>query len=178
MESSTLSKRAHMRSNVFVAATLSSASASGPARIRNLSAFGALIEPSELPQIGERVKLRRAELAATGVVVRQEGNKIGLQFERPIKVDDWLPAAGTKAQQKVDENFSTLKQHQPGSNAQNANPQLAHSAVSNEELCGIADMLDALADSLSEDPVIVERYLNKLQALDIASQNLRRLGNR
>ena len=175
MESSALSKRAYTRSNVFIAATLSSATASGPARIRNLSTFGALVEPTELPKVGDRVKLRRAELSATGVVVRQEGNKIGLHFERPITVDDWLPA-GAKTQQKVDEKFNALKQQQPRPNAHIANPELAHSAVSKEELCGIADMLDALADSLSEDPEIVERYLNKLQVLDIASQNLRRLG--
>lgn len=37
-------------------------------------------------------------------------------------------------------------------------------------------MLDALADRMSADPLIIETYLDKLQVLDIASQKLRRLG--
>src|SRR5688572_338181 len=85
------SQRAHQRTRMFVTANLSSAAMTTNVRVRDMSGSGALIEADALPSVGERVKLRKGELSATGTVVRREGTQAGILFERPINVLDWLP---------------------------------------------------------------------------------------
>ena len=176
MEHPDLSRRRQPRTNLFVAATLSWSSSSSPVRVRNLSSSGALLETSELPRIGERVKLRRGMVAATGVVVHRNGTKIGVHFERPIKIDDWLPASSF-VERRASANLQSLKPQPSGYIASAEQMQLSAGSSRYEELHGIADMLNALADAMSEDREIVGRYLDKLQVLDLASQALRRVAN-
>lgn len=161
------------RTHLFAAVTLSWENGSKPARLRNLSSDGALVEMTDGPRAGETIKLRRSELSATGKVVWANGGKLGIHFVRPIRAEDWLPS-NSRDQRNVDSTFQELKKSQQ----MTASPSGAHlpsSARSGEELAAIADMLDSLADSLSEDPHIVSRFLEKLQVLDLASQHLRRL---
>lgn len=131
------------------------------------------MEMAHGPPRGERVKLRRAELAATGTIVWTRDNRLGIRFERPIHDQDWLPAKA-RGQGQVDSTFQRLKAA-PNLEPRASERPLPTSARSAEELAGIADMLDALADSLSEDPHVVSRFMDKLQVLDLASQQLRRL---
>ena len=151
----------------------------GTVRIRDMSDFGARIEAQSLPPIGERVKLRKGELSATGAIVRREGNQAGVRFERPINVVDWLPNKA-RSQLMVDIAFETIKPRfeggPPTANARAEASALPSSPATRDELEGIADMLDALADKMSEDPVIIASYLDRLQVLDIASQKLRKVG--
>ena len=153
-------------------------------RVRDISGSGALIEDDDLPPVGERVKLRRGELRATGTVVRREGKQAGIQFERPVNAIEWLPNKA-RSQLMVDIAFETIKPRFEGgpptantaANGRTEASALPSSPTTRDELEGIADMLDALADRMSEDPVIIASYLEKLQVLDIASQKLRRLGS-
>lgn len=177
------SRRAEKRTRMFVTANLSSATMSGNVRVRNMSASGTLLEADALPAVGERVKLRKGELSAIGKVVRREANQAGVHFERPVNPVDWLPnKAGS--QLMVDMAFQAIKPLYEGgppianqlTNARAEASALPSSQTSRDELEGIADMLDALADKMSEDPVIVASYLDKLQVLDIASQKLRKVG--
>ena len=48
---------------MFVIATMSAITASGPIKIRNLSRHGAHIEGAELPGLGDDLKLRRAPVS-------------------------------------------------------------------------------------------------------------------
>lgn len=177
------SKRAHERTRMFVIANLSSASMTGNVRIRDMSDSGARIEADILPLLGERVKLRKGELSATGTVVRRENKQAGVRFERPIDVVDWLPNKA-RSQLRVDIAFETIKPRFEGgpptantaANSRAEASALPSSPATRDELEGVADMLDALADKMSEDPVIIASYLDKLQVLDIASQKLRKLG--
>ncbi len=173
------SKRAHERTRLFVTANISSASMTGMVRVRNLSISGALLEAESLPPVGERVKIRKGELSATGRVVRNDGKQAGVHFERPINPVDWLPNKA-QSQLMVDAAFETIKPlfegGPPSANQRAEASALPSSKLSRDELEGIADMLDALADQMSEDPVIIASYLDKLQVLDIASQKLRKVG--
>lgn len=178
------SRRAHQRTRLFVIANLSSAAMTTNVRVRDISGSGALIEADDLPPVGERVKLRRGELRATGTVVRREGKQAGIQFERPVNAIEWLPNKA-RSQLMVDIAFETIKPRFEGgpptantaANGRAEASALPSSPTTRDELEGIADMLDALADRMSEDPVIIASYLEKLQVLDIASQKLRRLGS-
>ncbi|MXO48629.1 hypothetical protein GRI69_10200 [Erythrobacter vulgaris] len=168
---------------MFIIVNLSCASMSGTVRIRDMSDFGARIEADTLPPLGERVKLRKGELSATGAIVRRVGNQAGVHFERPVNVVDWLPNKA-RSQLMVDIAFETIKPRFEGgpptaniaANARAEASALPSSPATRDELEGIADMLDALADTMSEDPVIIASYLDKLQVLDIASQKLRKVG--
>ena len=131
-----------------------------------------MVEITEGPACGERIKLRRAELTATGVVVWIRGNRAGIRFERPVRVADWLPA-GSQGQRKVDQTFQELK-NAPRAEPRAEQPPLPMTPRTEAELAGIADMLDALADSLSEDSYVVAKFTEKLQVLDLVSQHLRR----
>lgn len=172
-------QRAHQRKAMFVTANLSSAAMTGNVRLRNISDSGALIEADTLPPVGERVKLRKGELSATGTIVRREGKQAGIRFERPLDAIDWLPNKA-RSQLMVDIAFETIKPRfeggPPTANARAEASALPSSPATRDELEGIADMLDALADRMSEDPVIIASYLDKLQVLDIASQKLRKVG--
>ena len=166
-------KRSSPRTHLFVAVTLSWSASSAAARLRNISSDGALVEIAEGPTPGERVKLRRAELSATGTVMWAVGNRVGIRFERPVRVLDWLPA-GAQGQQRVDRTFQELKSAPRDAPSPLRSP-LPPSPLQAAELAGIADMLDALADALSEDHYVVAKYAEKLQVLDLVSQHLRRI---
>lgn len=177
------SKRAHERTRMFITANLSSATTVGSVRVRNLSITGALLEADNLPAVGARVKLRKGDLSATGKIVRSVGRLVGVHFERPINPIDWLPNKA-QSQLMVDTAFQTIKPLFEGgppkesaqTNVRAEARALPSSQTSRDELEGIADMLDALADQMSEDPAIIASYLDKLQVLDVASQKLRKVG--
>lgn len=176
-------ERSHQRKAMFVTANLSSSGMTGNVRVRNISDSGALIEADTLPPVGERVKLRKGELSATGTIIRREGKQAGIRFERLVNAIDWLPNKA-HSQLMVDIAFETIKPRFEGgpptanaaANARAEAIALPSSPATRDELEGIADMLDALADRMSEDPVILASYLDKLQVLDIASQKLRKVG--
>ena len=175
------SRRTHKRTQMFVMASLSSASMTGNVRVRNMSVSGVLVEADDLPLLGERVKLRRGSVSATGSVIRREGRQAGILFERPVCPADWLPNKA-RSQAMVDTTFQSIKptfeggplSEKSAGHARAEESALPSSPATRDELEGIADMLDALADQMSEDPVIISSYLDKLQVLDIASQKLRK----
>ena len=134
-------RRAHQRTRMFVTAILSSAATTTNVRVRDMSESGAFIEADVLPLVGERVKLRKSELSATGIVVRREGNQAGLRFERPITVIDWLPNKA-RSQLMVDIAFETIKPRfeggPPATNARGDSSALPSSPATRDELEGIA----------------------------------------
>ena len=177
------SRRAHKRTRMFISVTLSSASCTSKVRVRDISASGSLVEAEELPAVGERIKLRHHDCVASGVVVRRERTQAGIHFDRPINPVGWLPNK-SHSQLMVDTAFQTIKPIFEGGPPKENSPEvgrseplaLPSSPATRDELEGIADMLDALADQMSEDPDIISNYFDKLQVLDIASQKLRKAG--
>jgi len=157
---------------MFVLATMAAPSVSGPIKIRNMSQGGALLESVTLPPVGERLSLRRGELAASGQIVWRQQGKAGLSFAHRVEVTDWLPT-GVGGQQRVDQTFHELKSESP-STLPVAPAPARPSAVGTPELLKVAEGLDALADILAEDAGIVAAHASKLQVLDAASQMLRK----
>ena len=160
---------------MFVIATMSAITASGPIKIRNLSRHGALIEGAALPDLGEHLKLRRGPLSVTGRIVRLHDNKAGVRFDGPIDVAHWLPS-GHPGQQRVDDLFRSIKDESaacPG--RQNAARPITRTAADPAQLRQLALDLNSLADDLAGDASVVVRHGLKLQTLDVASQMFRRL---
>ena len=169
------SRRSEQRTNILILATFATAAMNGPARIRNLSPNGALIEADELPNVGERIRLRRGVLSVAGKVVRQEGKQVGILFDRSTAIEAWL-SAGNSKQREVDRVFQEAKHRYPVADRQHLSEGGEASGTDEKkELLDMAERLDLLADALSGDAEVVGRYMLELQVLDAASQKFRGL---
>jgi hypothetical protein len=176
------SRREHARSNTFLMATLVSETMSGQVRVKNISAGGALVSGRELPRVGQQCHLRRGETYAVGHVVRIIDGSAAIQFANAINVHDWL-GAPQQLQSDVDRIMHDARHRYPiadgshlATKLRSEPTRLAPSTFTGDELVALADQLDKLADSLSDNPVIIAEYQTRLQVLDIASQRLRTLG--
>lgn len=169
------SRRKEVRTNTFVMGTILTDAMSAPVRIRNLSPGGALVAGPDLPHSGERCRIRRGSLSVTGKILRRSGDEAGLRFERSIDVQNWL-AAGHARQAEVDRVVQEAKHRYPVADTHHRMTLgTTPAATTRDGLLDIADQIDRLADSLSEDERIVAEFLDRLQILDIVSQRLRAL---
>jgi hypothetical protein len=107
------------RSNVFLTAALSIGVQSFPVRVRNLSAFGALLEGDSLPSENSAVLLKRGSLCAKGEVAWQSDRHCGVRLESSIDVAEWVKRAGPARQQSIDSAIAEFRKR--GS----ASPELA-----------------------------------------------------
>lgn len=162
-------------------ATLISETLSGPVRIKNISAKGALLSGRELPRVGEQCRIRRGEISITGHVVRVFDRGAAIEFAGLIDVHQWLGAA-QQLQTDVDRVVQDAHHRYPVADSNHLVANLRHeparltpSTFTKEELLDLADQIDRLADSLSDDPRIIAEYQTRLQVLDIASQRFRAL---
>jgi hypothetical protein len=72
------------RSRVLFKATISARGGEFEARIRDLSALGALLEMDQPPALGTKVLFSRGKLSAPARVAWVGGNRAGLEFEHPV----------------------------------------------------------------------------------------------
>jgi len=156
---------------MFVLATMTAETVSGPVKVRNMSPDGALIEGAALPRLGEHLSLGRGELAAAGRVVWRAGGRAGLRFDHHVDVAAWLPAGGR--QQQVDQTFHAIKNGLSNVVPLPAAP-VGPSPIGKSDLLDAATALDTLADALAEDAGVVASHSTRLQALEVAAQMLRR----
>lgn len=168
--------RAEPRTNLFVMATISAATASGPVKVRNLSPSGALVEGAALPAEKQHVRLRRGRLVVSGEVVWCRAGRAGLRFDSHVVVADWLPqCAHRSAQQRVDEIVQQVKADTAGRSTFAVSEPGQSGAITAADLMGLSEALEALAADLADDHVVIKRHVSKLQTLDIAAQTLRKL---
>lgn len=157
---------------MFVMAAMSAGTCSGPVKIRNLSASGALIEGASLPSVGTEVTLRRANSSASGRIVWCSGGKAGLHLNAHVQVSDWMPGAQTH-QNSIDHLVETVKKETRLAGI--ASTPAPPSILGAGELLSLADSICILADGLAGEEDILVRYASKLQTLDLAAQVLRKL---
>lgn len=169
-----VNSRNEQRTNLFVLAALSSASASGQVRIRNMSPDGALIEGPTLPAVGERCCLSRGASSVKGRIVWRHGTKAGVRFYARVEVDAWTPG-GNSEQRRVDRGVVQAK---TGAVPLGEDEQAISQGLGSSHLERLAKAVDSLSDALADDPATVARLGSKLQTLDVASQVLRRLSRR
>ena len=170
------------RTNMFVIAELSSASATGKIKIRNMSVGGAMVEGAALPALAAHCRILRGELQLEGEIVWVAGNRAGIRFDGTAHVAQWLPNAG-RSQADVDRVVAAAKSgaipgEYPASSPNAAAPApLMSRAIDARQAASVADQLEDLADALSGDIDVVSRHMGKLQALDLAVQTLRKLAD-
>ena len=96
MTALTIPKRDPKRSRVFLSAQVDSGTGPVEARIRDISASGALLE-SELPvKSGAEVAVRCGDTAANGRVAWADRGWFGVEFDTPLTVDQLVDPHGAK----------------------------------------------------------------------------------
>jgi hypothetical protein len=175
-------QRAEARRNMFVMATLYCPGGSAPARIRNMSRTGALIESAVEAPENSPVRLSRGTLSVSGSIAWRLDNRAGVRFDAVIQVDDWLPGGGggSTGQQRVDEIIHSCRTLQAGEfeSSASAPPAAAGLADVARQLAEIRDALNAAGEVLAEDMAVAMAHPAPLQTLDISIQKLERLAAR
>ena len=169
------SERAQQRTSMFLAAVLRSNSQSAPARIRNLSPSGAMIESSITPAVGSTVTLSRGSLIASAIVAWSLARKCGVRFSSEVSVQEWLTSPSTNSQQqRVDSLVAIVKDGRAGFRETNSPPMAIQSNRQlSRDLGSVVTLLMDLENDLSASKATLERHAVKLQNLDIAMQMLR-----
>jgi len=160
--------RAAARTNLFLAATLNSAGANHPVKIRDLSATGARIETFLVLQVGAAVTLVRGPLSVHAQVGWHAERFCGLSFAAPVSTEDWMA------------NPINL-QRQPWSpglpiRAAVATPvrwQVESAESVAEQLSRVSRWLVAFGHALATDPNVVFKHGSELFNLGLAARDLR-----
>lgn len=172
------------RTNLLLAATIEG-DVAGPVRIRNLSESGALIEGQLLPQVGERLTLRRAALAVGATVMWRGAGKCGVQFDRRVAIAHWAKGISTpRDQAQVDAMQAAVRAglSSPAPATEQVTADAAPAAASGmlerrvaEELGYIARLIETIGDDLADEPAVIHRHPATLQNFDLATQILKHL---
>ena len=164
--------RHQSRTHLFVAATLYADAGSSPVTIRNMSQSGALIEAAVLPDVGERVRLKRGNLEATGWITWRVARKAGVRLEAAVYVSDWMSRQGSAGQERVDTLVSIVRND---GSAPFLPPAEPIGRVSIEaELRQLRLELAALETALLKDVIMVATH-PEIQTLDISVQRIDRI---
>lgn len=159
------------RTHLFVAATLYADAGSSPVTIRNMSLSGALIEGAVLPDVGDRVRLRRGQLQAAGAIAWRTDRKAGVRLEASVHVPDWMSRQVNAGQERVDELVSIVRNHGPKAAAVAGGPvQLSVEG----ELHQLRLELGELEAALLKDVVVIATH-PEIQTLDISVQRIDRV---
>lgn len=170
--------RAHPRTSIYLTAALYSDGLPTPAKIKNLSATGALVDVPVIPAEGTLVQLIRGSLIAHAIVTWSADNLCGLKFSGRIDVQHWREAPANAEQQRVDEVVRLIKagaiplplpaSGQPGGKQDHDCPETDLA----DDLRLASRLLENLGDVLAGEADIVTRCGSALQGLDIAMQTI------
>jgi len=174
---SALDVRGTPRSSIYVAAALFCEGAPASVKIRNISATGALVEGTGIPEAGARVQLVRGGLVADGVVAWASARRCGLKFAGCVDISKWRSATRNGEQQRVDEIVRLVKSGTvplpvPSLGGVRDRETSYASADLSGDLGRISRVLERLGDELAGDPELVTVHPVALQSLEIAMQML------
>ena len=155
--------RSEVRSNVFLAATLDAGPGAVAARIRNLSARGALVECSELPPVSSKVRLARAALTADGQLVWHSPPYGGINFDAEIDVKSWVRGIGHAGQQRVDGILAAMRNQRRAEEVAYNAESLASLSQALDDVCASLSEMPNMSIELAEEVVRLERICHALR---------------
>lgn len=161
------------RISLFSAATVYGGGTSRPARLRNMSAQGAMVESTLVPEVGSLVVIRRGSHRAKGRVVWTRDGGFGLSFSFPAQVNDWIVAHNPK--QRIADLVSagaepTVDQPDPAPVGKRPNQFGLHAQVAE-----VVRLMTDLGDDLAEDLTVAGSYCDALQDLEAAMNILQQM---
>ena len=157
---------------MFLAALLQTERFSVPAKIRNMSSTGALVETATVPEPGSAVRLVRGCLAVPAHVVWASKGRCGLRFSSFVSVQHWLAAPANAEQRRIDDVVQLIKAGAiPLPVGGEPNPHVTSQQLG-FDLKAACRLLDAHCDDVMNDESAIARYGERLQNLDIALQTI------
>lgn len=143
--------------------------------VRNISASGALIEGSIVPNQGDRVILKRGSLEVPAMVVWKAGRKAGISFSSAIVASDWMARQHSAHQGRVDAMIHVIRSGAgDGSGAGDPRAAAAAQPSLEAELQELGSTLVALEQGLIGDVILIATH-PEIQLLDIARQAVERM---
>ena len=166
--------RRHERTHLFLAASLHSKSGSCPVHVRNISASGALIEGSIVPNETDSLIIRRGSLEASASIVWKDGRKAGIAFSSLIPVTDWMARQPSAHQRRVDDMIQAVRAAggSRGDGAERKETAAEHSIEA--DLMALKGTLAELEKGLLGDVIVIATH-PEIQLLDIALQSVDRM---
>jgi hypothetical protein len=166
--------RRYERTHLFLAASLHSEAGSCPVHVRNISASGALIEGSIIPDQGDKLILRRGSLGASASMVWKNGRKAGIAFSSIIPVSDWMARQPSAHQGRVDDMIQAIRSEASNWPGGLGEKDLALERTLEAELRELRHTLAELEKGLIGDVILVATH-PEIQLLDIALQAVDRM---
>ena len=173
------------RTNLLLSAAIEARNLKAAVRIRNLSATGALLQGSPLPNVGETLTLRRLDLTMDATVMWRTDLRCGVKFDAPISVAAWSSGTCSSVagggQPRVDIIQAAIRagSPMPPLEERRANRSVVADERGSsldrrlaEELALVRRLLENMGGELSDEPIIVHKHLAALQGFDFASQIL------
>lgn len=162
---------------MFIAAALCWDKHRNPAKVRNMSPTGALVESPVIPPPGTQVRLIRGSFSADGQVMWAANNRCGLHLSGRVEVRDWLAPPANAEQQRVDQIVALVKAgavplRAGAFSSRESVPEQLSSEQVTQDLGLVSRLMDDLGEDLASDPATLMRHATKLQNLDIAMQIL------
>ena len=171
-------RRAEGRSSLYLAASLYSDGASHPARIRNISTTGALVESATAFAPGGLVQLVRGSLIVHGLVAWTASGKMGLRFSGSIDVMLWRKTVSNAEQQRVDDIVRLVKAGAVPLPLNAPSGDLSPDGDGpSTDLQRASALISLFGDRLAADAIAVACYSTELQNLDIAIQIIEAVGS-
>lgn len=170
--------RASKRTKTFVIASVVIDDESRPARIRNLSTFGARLELLKIPPVKSKLILQKGKLQASCNVVWVSPTACGVRFEKPIELLDWLRLKTTgrsddllpNARYDTDDPLDDQSILKDSAQIE----QVLKKRVA-EEISYVNRVLEASFLRFAQDSYMIAKYAIDLQSLDAASSTLAQL---
>ena len=175
IDESSADGRTSSRTNMYIAAILASQDTTSPAKIRNMSATGALAEASIVPVVGSPIRLVRGSLSVEGRIAWATGGRCGIRFNSLVAVAEWLSPTPNKAQKGIDDTVALLRAGALPISSARPNRVENESPITEElatELRELSSMLDDLGNELAGDEHVLRNFGKQLQGLDLAQQTL------
>lgn len=170
-------RRGTARSSLYLAASLYCDGSAHPAKIRNISSTGALLESSAEVARDSLVQLVRGSLIVHGLVAWVADGKLGLKFSGSIDVLHWRKTISNSEQERIDDIVRLVKAGAVPLPINVAPREPSTEAESpSRDLKRAVKLLDLLGDRLAKDAIVVASYPAELQNLDIAVQVIEAVG--
>ena len=169
--------RGARRASMYLAAVLHAGALASPARVRNMSSTGALVEANTVPHPGTVIRLVRGGLAADGEVMWARGGRCGLRFHDRVDCHRWLAPPANREQERIDAGIRKIRAAGVSTCAALpvSPPTVDPMATWADHLALTGALLRSLGESLAADTEVVSRHVESLQKFDLAVQMLESL---
>ena len=130
-----------------------------------------MIEAADLPDVGERIKLRRGPLYANGWIAWRIERKAGVRLDAAVHAADWMSRQVSSGQERVDALISIVRSD---TSKATVSANAADCMSIEGELHQLRVELAALEKALLNDVIVVATH-PEIQTIDISLQRIDRI---